>query len=179
MNSAHTQERSRSASQSFKDEAAWKAIVASDVAGLDAALASGANPDATHPQFGHRLLEQACRCEVKGSAMAAMLIERGATLPAPDDHLAFELSWRALVDDSVLLARSLLEPKEQSAEGEALKRHFLDEKSKYITATPTSLDCMLQAMAAKAAVSELIERHPAPLQLVSNQPRSSRVAGMR
>lgn len=187
MSGLKTEHESKLAAQTFRDRAAWQAVLDNDLVKLNEALVAGANPNARHPASGHRLLEQACRSEVKGSAMAAMLIERGAALPTIDDPLAFELSWRAIIDDSVLLARFLVDPaaskdpdQDQTFGGRnALKDYFLGEKAKFACASTTSLDCMLKALAAKAAVSELIENYPAPLILMDSQSRQARAPGMR
>ena len=47
----------------------------------------------------------------------------------------------------------------------AMRDYFLAEKAKYLTSRTTALDCMVQALAAKAAVNEFISRQHSPLEL--------------
>jgi hypothetical protein len=78
--------------------------------------------------------------------MSAILIERGAKVPALDDPLSFELTWHAIVQDSVILSKRLMQ---ESVPWEA---YFLTEKEKYVTAVPTKLDMLLNAKAAFSAI---------------------------
>lgn len=128
------------------DANAWSAAFSGQVGKLDLALAQGADPNSKHPIMGYQLLAQAVKSSTKACEMSAVLIDRGAKLPDIHDPLAFELTWRAIVEDNVLLAKKLTddEPKWSA--------YFLAEKAKYVTMTPTKLDALISAKAAIDAI---------------------------
>lgn len=128
------------------DAAAWRAVFASDPGELDRSLALGADPNAIHATAGHSLLAQAVKSPSKASDMAAVLIHRGADAPQTNSPLAFELTWRALMEDSVMLAKALMDA------SQAWSAHFIVEKDKLQTQQPTRLDMLFQAQDALGAI---------------------------
>ncbi len=127
---------------------AWKAVFAGNVGALDEAMVQGANPNSVHPIAQHNLLEQAAKQMVKSCELCVVLIDRGAQVPDTQAPLAFELAWKAIADDSVMLAKKLMD------EGPQWSDYFLDEKSKFMTSEPTKLDMLLNARAAFDAIAQ-------------------------
>jgi hypothetical protein len=149
------------------NSAAWSAIFKGDVGALDQSLGEGANPNHVHPVAKHSLLSQAAKSPVKACEMSAILIDRGAKVPGVDDPLAFELTWHAIVEDSVMLAKKLMDVSSSWA------AYFMSEKEKYVTSTSTRLDMMVNAKAAFSAIDRF-NREFAP----HMQPSTERAAPM-
>lgn len=125
---------------------AWDAVKSSDVGALDNALSRGANTESIHPLAGHNLLSQAVKSESKAAEMAAILIDRGAKVPHTQDPLAFELTWCAIMGDSPLLAKRLMDQSEE------WKNYFSNECVKFVTSEPTKLNTYFKAVCAHEAI---------------------------
>lgn len=130
---------------------AWDAVKKADVGALYEAL-SHANPNCMHPVLGHSLLEQAVKSVSKASVLCTTLIERGANLPMPGEPMSFELAWRAIVEDSSVLAKQLMET------SPAWANFLVKQKNKCflpVPGSPTNLDTYLSAVSAFDAISKL------------------------
>ncbi len=147
------------------NSSAWSAVFKADVGALDQSLSDGANPNHIHPVARHSLLSQAAKSPFKACEMSAILIDRGAMVPPVNDPLAFELTWHAIVEDSVILAKKLMDV------SPSWSTYFMSEKEKYVTATPTRLDMMVNARSALTAIDRF-NREFAP-HMQKNHDRSS------
>jgi hypothetical protein len=125
---------------------AWYAVFKGDLGALNQSLSDGANPNHVHPVAKHSLLSQAAKSPLKACEMSAILIDRGANVPSVEDPLAFELTWHAIVSDSVILAKKLMDVSASWAS------YFMCEKEKYVTSASTRLDMMVSAKAAFTAI---------------------------